>query len=108
MFLWVITIYRRKVELTSGTKLHKKVALPSFPAPFKNFAFAEFFFCLLNLFSLSTLFHVLVIQVFQFKTYKSLKFVIRVTSLVAQVRKMKVRVGRLKAQNEAVKPRVEY
>lgn len=50
----------------------------------------------------------LVIQVFQFKTYKSLKFVIRVTSLVAQVRKMKVRVGRLKAQNEAVKPRVEY
>lgn len=108
MFLWVITIYRRKVELTSGTKLHKKVALPSFPAPFKNFAFAGFFFGLLNLFSLSALFHVLVIQVFQFKTYKSLKFVIQVTSLVAQVRKMKVRVGRLKAQNEAVKPRVEY
>ena len=47
-------------------------------------------------------------QVSQFNTYKSLKLIIRVTSLVAQFRKIKVRVGRLKPHNEPIKPRVEY
>ena len=57
---------------------------------------------------MATLFHVLVIQVSQFNTYKSLKLIIRVTSLVAQFRKIKVQVGRLEPHNEAIKPRVKY